>query len=232
MYSRNLKLIVFIVVLTIVKISFGQENYLRIELKPENEYHFRDYHLYQNDSLIHTNCFQKNDISTLFNLAKGNYKLVYETIFGIDSLNIEFDTEHNYKNIILHTEKPNAKKLAETFSHIESLKNNEQITLIYHLGDCYVSKEKKATILKENDQYYFVDYGHKRWITERRIQKIIRYEKILQLLNFSETLHGKLTMHQNCNESFSLTKNGEQVYAQHVFCGTWTASSNIKGWMR
>ena len=215
-----------------IAISLGQENYLRIELKPENEYHFRDYHLYQNDSLIYTNCFQKNDISTLFNLAKGNYKLVYQTVFGIDSLYINFDKERSYKSVSLEIEKPNPKKLAETFSHIESLKNNEQITLRYHVGDCYVSKEKKATILKENDQYYFVDYGHKRWITKRRIQKIIRYEKTLQLLNFSETLHGVITMHLNCNESFSLTKNGIRVYSEYAFCGTWSESSNIKRLLR
>lgn len=212
--------------------ALSQNNYLHIDSKPEKEIFDQiHFHLLRNDSLIYAECYLKNDTNSLSNLEKGNYVLKYDTIFGVDSIQINFTSDKDFKEIFLETEKISKKRLAATHSYVESLKNNERITLNYSLDACFVSKKKEATILKENDQYYFVDYGHKRLITERRIKKIIRHEKILKMLNFNQNLHN-LELFVTCSEFFSLTKNGKQVFGKNVFCGTWTESSNIKRLMR
>lgn len=210
----------------------AQNNYLHIESEPEKDFFDQThFHLLRNDSLIYPQCYLKDDTNSLYNLKKGSYLLIYNTVFGIDSLYVEFDTERSYKNLILKTEKPELEKLAKTHSYVESLKNNERITLNYSLGACFISRKKEATILKENDLYYFVDYGQKRLITERRIKRIIRHEKILKNLNFAENIHNS-ELYVTCSEFFSLTKNGKQVYGKNVYCGTWSESSNIKRYMR
>lgn len=213
--------------------SFAQKNYLHIDFKPQteilNEPH---YYLYKNDSLLYTNSDPKNIFNTIRYLEKGKYKLAYETIFGVDTLDIHFKSENDYKEIILETEKPSREMLAETFSYVESLKNNEQITLAYSLSACFNSKNKKATILKENEQYFFVDYGQKRLITKQRIKKIIRYEKILKNLTAVKKINGSAIISSTCNEFFSLKKNGKLLYKKHVFCGTWNKFSEVRRWMK
>lgn len=223
-----LQLVLFLIVAN----SFAQNNQLFIEFEPEKEFSTEtDYHVYKKDSLVYSNCYLKNESSNLYHLDKGDYLLKYNTVFGIDSVEFSFTSDRAFKEIILETEKISQKRLAQTSSYVESLKNNERITLNYSLGGCFISKKKEATILKENDQYFFVDYGQKRWITERRLQRIIRYEKILKNLNFNENLHdGEL--YTTCSEFFSLTKNGKQLYGKNVYCGTWSESSNIKRLMR
>ncbi len=209
----------------------SQNNYLRIELKPIKEHRITDYHFYKNDSLIYANCGSISHINWFSNLEKGEYRLKYDTVFGIDSVEFSFTSDRGSKKIILETEKTSKKRLAETHSYVESLKNNERITLNYSLGACFISRKKEATILKENDLYYFIDYGQKRLISERRIKRIIRHEKILKNLNFTENIHDS-ELYVTCSEFFSLTKNGKQVYGKNVYCGTWSESSNIKRYMR
>lgn len=216
----------------IISNSFAQENFLRIEVVPKKEMNrSSDYHLYQNDSLLFTQCHLKNNSHILHKLPKGNYKLKYDTVFGVDSIAFSFESDREFKKIILQTENPSRERLANTFSSVESLKNNEQITVEYGLSACFIHKKKKATILKENDQYYFIDYRHKRLITERRINRIIRHEKILKNLNFENTLHG-YEVYVTCVEFFSLSKDEIQVFEKSVFCGMWSESSTIRNWIK
>jgi hypothetical protein len=211
---------------------FAQNNYVSIEFKPENEsYTESDYHIYKNDSLVYSNCYLKNDFSILSHLKKGNYLLKYDTVFGINSIELNFESDRSYKKIILETEKISKKKLAQTFSYVESLKNNERITLQYSLSACFVSKNKEAIILKENDEYFFIEYKRRRLIGKINIQKIIRHEKILKSLNSKKNIHNSV-LHSTCSEFFSLTKNGTQVYGKNIYCGDWSESSDIKRWIK
>lgn len=229
MLVSKIKILLQLGTFLIFSYSFTQNNCLSIKSKPEKELSYGgDYHLYQNDSLIYSKC--DNNIITLFHLKKGKYLLKYDTIFGIDSITFNFESDHDFKEIILETEKISKEKLAQTPSYIESLKNNERIILYYSLGACYISKKKEVTILKENDQYYFVYYGRKKFIDQRRIARIIRHEKILKNLS-SKTIHGG-EFYSTCSEFFSLTKNGIQVYGKNTYCNTWSEATDIKRWMK
>ncbi len=231
MHLHKIKTLFQLSILFVCVNSFAQ-NALFIKFKLEQElFNGSDYHIYKNDSLVYSNCYLKNDTSILYSLKKGNYLLKYDTVFGVDSIKINFESDRGFKDIILETEKISKEKLTQTFSYVESLKNNERITLYYSLGGCFTSKKKEATILKENDQYFYVDYGQKRLITRRRIKRIIRHEKILKSLSFKENLHNS-EFHSTCSEFFSLTKNGAQVYGKNTYCGTWSESSDIKKWMK
>ena len=211
--------------------SFAQDNYVSIEFNPEKySYNGSDYHIYKNDSLVYSNCYLKNDSSILYNLKKGNYVLKYNTIFGIDSLEFKFESNFGTKEIILNTEKIDPIKLTQTSSAIESLRNNERITLNYSAGGCYFLEEKEVTILKENDEYYSVTKRKKRHISRIRLARIIRYEKILQSLRFNENLHGDVS-YSTCSESISLTQNGEVLITKNIICNTWTEVTDIKKWM-
>lgn len=211
----------------ITSIAFSQNNYLSIDIKPETEIlEEPHYFLYKKDSLVYTNSILGNIFNVISDLEKGTYRLAYETIFGMDTLDIHFTSDNEFKEITLKTEKPSREMLAKTFSYIESLKNNEQITLEYSLGSCFNSTQKKATILKENDQYYFIDYGQKRLITSQRIKKIIRHEKILKNLKAAGEIYS------TCNQFFTIEKDGKQLYKKHVICGTWDKFSLIKRFLR
>src|SRR5690554_3906289 len=135
---------IFILILILGTNSFAQ-NSLMIDFGSEKNIFDSDYHILKNDSLIYTNCSIKNDYEALDNLNSGKYLIRYNTIFGIDSLVVNLDGNNGIKFITLETESIAESQLDNTISEIESLKNNEIITLRYILGGCFVSEEKEIS---------------------------------------------------------------------------------------
>jgi len=233
MQTDKIKFLVQLTIFFICINSFAQTqgNALFVTFKTDKDFSDEsDYHIYKNDSLVYSNCHLKNDINILSHLKKGNYLLKYDTVFGIDSLEFNFKSDFGFKEISLNTEKIDPIKLAQTSSAIESLKNNERITLNYTAGGCYFIKKKEITILKENDEYYSVTKRRKRHISRIRLARIIRYEKEIKNLKFDKNLHREL-VYCTYSEFISLTKNGEVLIGKNIFCDTWSKSSEIKKWM-
>ena len=189
-----------------------------------------DYHIFTNDSLIYTNCSIKNDYEALDNLNLGKYLIRYNTIFGIDSLEVDLDGNNGIKFITLETESIAESQLDNTISEIESLKNNEIITLRYILGGCFVSEEKEISITKKNNRFYKIKNGQQERINSKIIQKIIRYEKVLRNLNIEENIDGTFKT-VTCSESISLEKENKKIFNKNIYCGDWSKSAEIKGWI-
>ena len=189
-----------------------------------------DYHIFTNDSLIYTNCSIKNDYEVLDNLNLGKYLIRYNTIFGIDSLEIDLDGKNGIKFITLETESIAESQLDNTISEINSLKDNEIITLRYILGGCFVSEEKEISITKKNNRFYKIKNGQQERINSKIIQKIIQYEKVLRNLNIEENIDGTFKT-VTCSESISLEKENKKIFSKHLYCGDWSKSTEIKGWI-
>lgn len=209
---------------------YGQ-NTLFIDFEPETDFLGSDYHLIKNDSLIYTNCSLKNDYEILFKLKNGNYVLKYDTVFGIDSLSITLNKKIGFYNIKLKTEILSEVKLKETKSEIESLLEDEQITINYSLGGCFVAKDYKLTLTKHNGKYYKIKKSKRRKISQNKVAKIIRFEKLLRNLKLEENLDG-LNYFVTCSEYISLEKNGQIIYSKNIFCGEWSDSSEIAKWIK
>jgi predicted RND superfamily exporter protein len=210
--------------------SYGQ-NTLSITFEPETDFFGSDYHLIKNDSLIYTNCSKKNDFKVLFDLENGSYTLKYNTAFGIDSLSLNLDEKIKYHDITLKTENLNDAKLKETKSEIESLLEDEQITINYSLGGCFVAKDYKLTLTKHNEKYYKIKKSKRKRISQDKVAKLIRFEKLLRNLNLEENLDGVIQVF-TCSEYISLEKNSQIIYSKNIFCGDWSESSEIAKWIK
>lgn len=219
----------FILILILGTNSFAQNSFM-IDFGSEKNIFDSDYHIYTNDSLIYTNCSIKNDYEALDNLNSGKYLIRYNTIFGIDSLIVDLDGNEGVKFITLETENITESQLSNTVSEIESLKNNEIITLKYIIGGCFVSEEKEISITKEKNKFYKIKNGKQERINSKIIQKIIRYEKILRNLNIEENIDGTVKT-VTCSESISLEKENKNIFGKNIFCGDWNKSSEIKEWI-
>lgn len=209
---------------------YGQ-NSLSIDFEPETDFFGTDYHLIKNDSLIYTNCSIKNDFKVLFNLENGSYTLKYNTVFGIDSSSLNLDEKIEFYDITLKTEELNEVKLKETKSEIESLLEDEQITINYSLGGCFIAKDYNLTLTKHNEKYYKIKNSKRKRISQHKVAKIIRFEKVLRNLNLEENLDGVIQV-ATCSEYISLEKNSQIIYSKNVFCGDWSESSEIAKWIK
>lgn len=224
-----MKKLIYILFLFYSVNSFTQ-NVLFVDFIPNTDSHSHDFHLFKSDTLIYSNCKFNNEHEILDDLKKGEYLITYNTIFGIDSLMIEFKEDKELKFIDLETEKIEESKLTNTFSAIESLENNEKITLKYNLGACFVSDKKEIVLTKYRDQYYKLEKGKRKKIGAKRIQNIIRYEKMLRNLNTEKNINGTFTV-STCSEFISLEKDNEQIFQINIYCGFWSKSSEIKKWL-
>lgn len=190
-----------------------------------------DFHLYANDSLIYSHCNSKNSGEVLFNLKKGNYKLSYNTIFGVESVGVSFDSNNETKTILIDIEQLAESKLDETESLLEQMEDGEILRIEYKLGACFKEKKQHVTIIKKKNRYYELLNGNIRAISKKRISKLIQYEKIVRNINIEDNLHG-FSSFTTCSESISFRKGKEKAFTKNIFCGTWTKSSEISKWLR
>ena len=224
-----MKNIFFILIIILGTNSFAQ-NSLMIDFGSEKNIFDSDYHIFTNDSLIYKNCSIKNNYEALDNLNLGEYLIRYNTIFGIDSLVVDLDGNEGIKFITLETENISEYQLSNTISEIESLKNNEIITLKYSIGGCFLSEKNEITITKEKNRFYKIKNGKQERINSKIIEKIIEYEKTLRNLNIEDNIDETFKT-VTCSEYISLEKNNEQIFSKNIFCGDWSKSTEIKKWI-
>jgi len=207
------------------------QNSLFIDFEIEKNPYKSDYHLYKNDTLVYTNCNKKNDFEKLFKLERGRYFIKYNTIYGIDSLYVEFNSNNESKFITLNTESIDSLTLKNTKSEIELLKDNEKITLKYSLGGCFVSKNEEIILTKNKNRYYKIKNGKRKNISKKKIKDLINYEKTLRNLNINENID-KTFWTSTCSEYILIEKNEEVIYSKNIYCGDWSKSSEIEKWIK
>ncbi|MDR2221676.1 MAG: hypothetical protein LBE34_02940 [Flavobacteriaceae bacterium] len=182
-----------------------------------------DFHLYTNDSLIYKYCESQNkEDNQLNNLEIGEYKILFNSINGIDSLNVSFSANKDFQIIELFTERIDFEKVKKTESVIEGLKNDEKLTLLYSNINCYTPKELKLTIVKKNGIYYELKNNKQKRIKNRVLTFLINYEKIIRTGRFENDLHPELVTISTASINYELVKNNNTIYCRRI-------SSNWKG---
>jgi len=210
--------------------SFAQ-NSLFINFEPNDKLE-NDFHIFKNDPLIYKYCeshYKNNE--QLYNLEKGNYKIIYNSINGKDSLNVSFSFDKDTKEIELFTEKINFDKIKKSKSEIESLKNGENLTLLYSNINCYTPKDLKMTILKKNGNFYEIKNNKKKKIKNKIITFLINYEKILNTGSFDNALHPDYQTISTASIKFELVKNNYTIYSRRLFSG-WEEMHKIENYIK
>jgi hypothetical protein len=207
------------------------QNSLSVEFKQRNNSISRDYHIYHSDSLVHTNCSVKQDSNILNHLGEGPYLVVYNTLFGADSLTIEFSQGQESQSIVLDTEHIVLSKIESTFSEIESLQGSDTVSIKYSLTSCYASNETDLTLIKRDGKYYQCKNNRRKRISSNKIQQLILYEKTIRNLNQEANIDG-IEYGSTCREKVAISKNSTPIFSARVNCGDWNKFSQIEHWIK
>lgn len=213
--------LIFLFLLLESTISYGQ-NQLFIQNSIEDGFLGEiDYHLYYGENLIYTQCNLLNNDTTLLALPTGKYHILYNTLFGIERIDFEFESATESKTLLLPAEKLSESKQNKTYSSIENLKENETLVLNYTINGCFVSINKTSTITKQKSKYYRVKKGKLHPVNKKTRQSLIEYEKMVRNIKLDENLHSSYTF-TTCDESMYFTKGSDTLVVKTLPCGTWS----------
>lgn len=218
-YDKQIKKILICICIFITQNCISQ-NTLNIEYLNANEFtQDKDFHLYKNDILIYKYCTDKENTLILNNLDKGKYTLEYNTIFGIESLEINLKKDNTTKNIELDYEKINPNKVEQSISLIENLKENDTLKIRFILSSCFNSNYNDINLIKKRGKTFeLTSDGKQKKLNNKKIKKLIEFEKILKQINREENLE-KTEYFVTCSEIIQFTKGNELLYAQVIYCG-------------
>ena len=90
-----------------------------------------------------------------------------------------------------------------------------------------MSKKRKITLTKVKNKFYKIKNGKRKRINQKKVQDLIRYEKILRNLNIEENIDG-ISQVVTCGEFITIKKNNELIFSKNIFCGDWSKSSEIQ----
>jgi len=207
------------------------QNSLSVKFKPRDNSISRDYHIYHLNSLIHTKCSVKQDSNVLNHLGEGPYLIIYNTLYGADSLAIEFSQGQESQSIVLDTEHIEPSKIESTFSEIESMQGSDTISIKYSLTASYTSKETDLTLIKRDGKYYKCKKNRRKRISSNKIQQLILYEKTIRNLSQKANIDG-IEYGSTCREKVAIRKNTTPTFSVWVNCGDWNKFSQIEHWLK
>ncbi|MDR0230359.1 MAG: hypothetical protein LBI72_15055 [Flavobacteriaceae bacterium] len=219
------------IICLLFSISSIAQNLLFVNFEPSESIN-SDFHLYRNDSLIYKYCDSQNkEDNQLNNLEIGEYKILFNSINGIDSLNVSFSSNKDFQIIELFTERIDFEKIRKTESVIEGLKNDEKLTLLYSNINCYAPKELKLTIVKKNGVYYELKNCKQKRIKNKKLSFLINYEKIIRTGRFENDLHPELVTISTASINYELVKNNNTIYCRRISSG-WEDIFKIENYLR